>query len=338
MIGATTRVDEATGTYQIVFEMKGGTPPYAADPGTVAATPPTPARRCRWPTTQRGDQGRRRVHHRMARSSHGVEAVRSALRGCGRPRRATASGSPRPGRSFRSTATGAEVRSSLIQDARRQPVRPDASDVVAAVTPGAASPIRTADFRQTSVQGWMTGHQRARRRRGRIRRVVRTSSTSLPSEAATTGTLFDRPARLPRPVVRARGRHYPGPAEAAAARVSSTTRRAPSFDESAIDSSSGIPPFRPLDVQQVPPRRAAGATVRGPRPQNRLSVARAVFPHVVVLTRRLSGSDRPVAFLWEVQDGVPFLADGVPLSADSIRSSPPRSSCGSPRSPTRAAR
>ena len=35
------------------------------------------------------------------------------------------------------------------------------------------------------------------------------------------------------------------------------------------------------------------------------------IPAFIVLTAVSSGNDRPVAFLWEVQDAVPFLADGV---------------------------
>ena len=47
VIGAsTTTVDQAAGTYQVVFAVEGGTPPYLADPGTVVDTtytsPPLP--------------------------------------------------------------------------------------------------------------------------------------------------------------------------------------------------------------------------------------------------------------------------------------------------------
>ena len=35
-----------------------------------------------------------------------------------------------------------------------------------------------------------------------------------------------------------------------------------------------------------------------------------VFPDVVVLTAAVSGGDQPVAFLWEVQDGIPSVAGG----------------------------
>jgi hypothetical protein len=37
---------------------------------------------------------------------------------------------------------------------------------------------------------------------------------------------------------------------------------------------------------------------------------RGAFPDPIVLIARQSGSEPPVSFLWEVQDGVPALANG----------------------------
>ena len=38
------------------------------------------------------------------------------------------------------------------------------------------------------------------------------------------------------------------------------------------------------------------------------------FPDVVVLMAATSGGDQPVAFLWEVQDGIPSVAGGAQVA------------------------
>ena len=79
--------------------------------------------------------------------------------------------------------------------------------------------------------------------------------------------------------------------------------------EPATDTKFRIPPFGGSTSNKCRPDEPPVPQCEGTDLE--LAIRReGAFPDVVVLAAAVSGGDQPVAFLWEVQDGIPSVAGG----------------------------
>jgi hypothetical protein len=299
--GAETAIDEQAGTFTVRFAVEGGTPPYVADPGNVVdATYTSPA----LPVAQVLD-----VTVRDAAGCTVQGTFESGVTPCELPcggqaiRRGHRFWLPEARENMPVNGYGAEVSRFVITDQDGDEI--DLAAEVARIVGRAPDPIRTADF-QRVVERWLQA----------INRLVTDAVGSdqwinlqyePAGDGATTGTLWiDRiqcielsfeirvnfvQGRRERPLeltYSSRGTGVVDPSSDAKVHI-------PAFGGSTSDK------CRP----EEPPQPICDAVDVG------LEIGRdGRFPEPVVLTAVVSGSDQPVAFLWEVQDGIPSLAGG----------------------------
>ena len=198
----------------------------------------------------------------------------------------------------------AEVRAFAIVDPDGNAI--DLTAEVNDIVNQAPHPIRTADFADV-VERWVD------KINGLVAGAVgsdqwfRLEYEAAP-ETGTTGTLFVDRIKCIDFDFELDGRVRPGP-EGALPRARlqlAGHRRRRAGDGHEVPH----PALRRVDIQQVPARRAAGAAVRGHRPQADDPPRRACSPMWWCSAAVASGGDQPVAFLWEVQDGIPSVAGG----------------------------
>ena len=260
VIGASeVTVDQAAGTYQVVFTVEGGSPPYAADTGTVAgATYTSPVLPVAEPLT---------VVVKDAAACSVEGSFVSGEKPCELPCNGAAVRQgyrfwlPEAREKLPINEYKADVSAFTIIDSDGKPF--DLTGELNDIINQAPQPIRSTDFAGVVAEvGRET--QRRRRRHGRVRPVV-------PGRVrASAGERHDgHPVRRPHPLHRIRARAdgpvHPG-SEAALARAHLQLAR-----HRGVRARGGheVPPpaLRWVDVEQVPARRTAGAGLPGHRPQ-----------------------------------------------------------------------
>lgn len=297
-----TTVDEAAGTYQVVFAMEGGSAPYVADPGTVVDTtytsPVLPVAEVL--TVVVTDAAGCTVEGRF---ESGVKPCELPCDGVAE-RQGYRFWLPEAREQLPIHEYKAEVRVFAIADpdGNRIVLTAEVNDIVNQ----APHPIRTADFADV-VQRWV----------GRINKLVaaavgsdqwfRFEYEAAPKEG-TTGTLF---------VDRIRCIEFDF--ELIVAFVQNQRERFFEFAynsrgtvvaEPATDTKFRIPPFGGSTSNKCRPDEPPVPHCEGTDLE--LVIRRkGEFPDVVELAAAASGDDQPVAFLWEVQDGVPSVAGGA---------------------------
>jgi hypothetical protein len=293
--------DEQAGTYQVAFEVSGGTPPYAAVPGTIEGTTYTsPAVTSGEAVTvtitdNAGCTTERTLQHTVGHvcdlPCEGV-AVREGFRFW----------IPEAKQGLPVNEYSAEVRLVTIQFPQGTV---DLTDAVGDAVNRAPNPIRSTDFDQ--VVGKWTNE---------INELIAQAVGSpdwvhveyaRAEETSTTGTLWidrlvclDVTFRLGVTFVQGRRRQH-----LELAYSSNGTDILSEEHQSRVV----IPPFNPISSNKCHPEQPPVDVCQDVD----LTVDfrhRGAFPDPIVLIARQSGSEPPVSFLWEVQDGVPALANG----------------------------
>jgi hypothetical protein len=296
-----TTVDEAAGTYQVVFAVQGGSAPYVADPGTVVdatyTSPVLPVAEVL--TVLVKDAAACTVERRF---ESGVKPCELPCDGVAE-RQGYRFWLPEAREKLPINEYKAEVRAFKIKDPDGNLIdlTAEANDIVNQ----APHPIRTADFADV-VQRWVD----------KINALVAGTVGSdqwfqLEYEAApetgTTGTLF---------VDRIRCIDFDF--ELMVAFVQGKKERLLELGynsrgtvvvEPATETKFRLPPFGGSTSNKCRPDEPPVPQCEGTDLE--LAIRRkGAFPDVVELAAASSGGDQPVAFLWEVQDGIPSVAGG----------------------------
>jgi hypothetical protein len=302
VIGAReTTVDQAAGTYQVVFTVEGGVAPYVADPGTVVdatyTSPVLPVAEAL--TVVVKDAAACTVEGRF---ESGVKPCELPCDGVAE-RQGYRFWLPEAREKLPINEYKAEVRAFAIMDPDGNPT--DLTAAVNDIVNQAPHPIRTAAFAEV-VHRWVD----------KINDVVAGAVGSdqwfrLEYEAApetgTTGTLF---------VDRLRCIDFTF--ELTVAFVQGARKRSLEFDynsrgtvvaEPATDTRFRLPPFGGSTSNKCRPDEPPVPQCEGTDLD--LAIRReGELPDVVLLTAAASGGDKPAAFLWEVQDGIPLVSGG----------------------------
>lgn len=300
-----TTVDEPAGTYQVVFTVEGGSAPYVADPGTVVDTtytsPVLPVAEVL--TVVVKDAAGCTVEGRF---ESGVEPCELPCDGVAE-RQGYRFWLPEAREQLPIHEYKAEVRTFAIVDPDGNAI--DLTAEVNDIVNQAPHPIRTADFADV-VQRWVD----------KINKLVAGAVGSdqwfrLEYEAApktgTTGTLFvdriqciDFEFELTVSFVQGqRERLF----------ELGYNPRGTVVAEPATDTRFRIPPFGGSTSNKCRPDEPPVPQCEGT--DLKLAIKReGAFPDAVVLAAAVSGDDQPVAFLWEVQDGIPSVAGGAQVA------------------------
>ena len=326
---AETTVDQAAGTYQVVFAVEGGRAPYVADPGTVVDTtytsPVLPVAEVL--TVAIKDAAACTV---TGRFESGVKPCELPCDGLAERQgyRFWLPEATRAAPDQRVRGRGPHVRD---HGPRRQPDRPDRRGQRHRQPGAGPDPDRGLRRRGAGVG---RQHQRAGRRRGRVRPVVPARVRGGAGDGHD-GHPVRRPHQVHRLRLRAHGRVRPGQESGAPrARLQlAGHRRGRAGDGHEVPH----PALRRVDIQQVPARRAAGAAVRGHRSRAGDPAQRARSPmwwcsrrppREAISRSPSCGRCRTASRRWPA---------ATASRSGSTRPSPSRSSCASRRSPRRAA-
>lgn len=315
VIGAAqTILDQAAGTYHVVASVEGGTPPYAADPGTVVEGTYTS------PLMPLADVLNVAVKDAAGCTVEGT--FRSGVKPCELPCEGVAKREgyrfwlPEARPRLPINAFKAEVRAFIVKDpdGNQVDLTADVSDIINQ----APDSIRSADFAGV-VGRWLDAINRLLTDKFGSDKWFRLEYEPAPG-TGTTGSLFvDRIACLDfvfeLTVTFAQGQRE---------RLFEISYNAQGtvVVEHGADSKLRIPPFggstsnkcRP-DEPPVP--RCEGADMK-------LDFSReGMFPELVTLKAVVSGADAPVAFLWEVEEGIPSVAGGEKVGLNFESDNPP---------------
>jgi hypothetical protein len=314
--GSQVTVKQAAGTYEVVAVLQGGTPPFVANAGSVTdrtyTSPPVPL------------DDRLRVVVTDAAGCTVEATFTSGVNPCDLPCEGAATREgfrfwiPEARQKFPLNKFRADVRTFTIIDPDGQ--QRDLTAEVAALLQPPAPPtitIRSSDF-PAKVQGWVDGINAIVAAEVGSDEWFRMEYEAAP-EPATTGVLFvDRLACVDFVFVLV---------------VGFTQARVERQFELRYDA-SGTVIIDPPQQLRIPPFR--GSTSNKCRPDEppvprcqgtdlKLAIKHGgAFPNAVVLAADVSGNDTPVAFLWEVQDGVPPVAGGAKVKVDFHSAVPPR--------------
>ena len=300
--GSEIVVDQASGTYQVVATVQGGTPPYTTDEGTLVDTVYT--------SVATAVDASVTLLVQDAAGCRIKRAFESGVNPCDLP-----CGGEAIREGFRFWIPEPRVRLPITKYefklATFTIVDPDGTAIdVAATDPGLAetlsSPVSIGanDF-PSVLQRWLASINKA------VAQAVGGSEQWFrveyepPSDNGTTGVLFvDRLTcvdfRLEITLQFVQGR-TPRQFQLRYARSGTTIVSA--------DTKLRIPPFRGSTSNKCRPNEPPVPVCEGT--DLKLELEReGTAPDVVTLAASVSGGDNPVAFLWEVQDGIPSVAGG----------------------------
>lgn len=304
-------IDHGAGTYRIVATLHGGTPPYTADIGIVAnAVYTSPAAALADPLT---------VTVTDAAGCTTEGRFESGEKPCTLPCQGAALRAgylfwlPTPSETLPISEFVAEVHAFVIAGAEGGPV--DVTDRVSAILAPQPGPIDPAGVTKL-IQRWL----------GTINKVVAATVTSdqwvhleyePPPNPGTTGTLFiDRldclDVRIVLTVSFRQGERR---------RKFEITYSSDGTSITEPPSSLTIPPFHRSTSNKCPPGTPQVPVCE--RTDLTLDIRRTgAHPDTVELSAVVTDGEDPVAFLWEVADGVPPLAGGARASRVSLRFEP----------------
>ena len=297
---AEKSVDEAAGTYQVVAQLQGGTPPYASDAGTIVDSTFTsePVASANSLTI-------------VVKDAVGctVEDTHEGVSPCNLP-----GGGNAVRQGFRfwipEARVNLPVKGVSIDPLEFVVVDPsdgskDLTTAVRAIFQRVPkNPIRTAGF-ASLVQLWLDG----------INEVVSSAVESdlwlqleyePPTERDVTGVLFADRLESVEFRFSLRVSYTQGGASHTVELAYSSSGT--DIAESPASPRVHIPPFRESTSNKC--RLAEAPVSRCEATDLVLSITRAVDTEGLVLGVSYSGRDTPVGFLWELQDGVPAIANG----------------------------
>jgi hypothetical protein len=306
VIGASqVTVDEPAGTYQVVFAVEGGTPPYLADPGTVVDTTYTS------PAVPVDEALTVVVTDAVGCTVQGT--FDSGVQPCDLPcegaavRRGYRFWLPEALPGLPIHRYDAEVREFVVIDPDGMQIT--LTDEVNRIVSQAPNPLPTAAFPGV-VDGWLAEINEL------VAGAVGTDQWFVleyepAPETGTTGTLFvDRLtcvdfdfSLVVRFIQGGWTRLFEVDYSTAGTVVAETTS----------DTKFRIPPFGGSTSNKCRPDQPPVPECEGTDLELEI-VREGAAPEAVVLTASFSGNDKPVAFLWEVQDGTPWVAGGAQLT------------------------
>ena len=306
VIGASeTTVDQAAGTYQVVFAVQGGTPPYLADPGTVVDTTYTS------PVQPVAEVLTVAVKDAVGCTVDGT--FQSGVEPCDLP---CAGAAVRQGYRFWLPEARpklpineykADVGAFLITDPDGNQI--DLTAEVNEIVNQAPNPIRTVDYADV-VQRWVE------KTNGLVAGTVgsdqwfRLEYEPAP-ETGTTGTLFVDRLTCIDFAFGLTVAFVQGQTE----RVLELTynSRGTVVVDPTSDTKFRIPPFGGSTSNKCRPQEPPVPQCEGTDLELEIQ-RKGAFPDVVVLMASTAGGDQAVAFLWEVQDGIPSVAGGAQVA------------------------
>jgi hypothetical protein len=306
VIGASeTNVDQAAGTYQVVFAVEGGTPPYLADPGTIVDTTYTS------PVLPVAEVLTVVVTDAVGCTVEGT--FDSGVEPCDLPCEGAAVRQgyrfwlPEARPNLPINEYKAEVGAFVIRDPDGNPIELTAE--VNDIVNQAPHPIRTSDYADV-VQRWVDKINDLVAGAVGSDQWFRLEYEPAP-ETGTTGTLFvdritciDFSLELVVDFIQGKQERH--------LELAYNSRGTVVVDPTS-DTKFRIPPFGGSTSNKCRPEEPPVPQCEGTDLE--LEIRReGAFPDVVVLMAATAGGDQPVAFLWEVQDGIPSVAGGAQVA------------------------